>query len=64
MLDLIWFKLLELAKRSAEEERGLVLIEWLVIASAMAIVAAAVVLLLKGAIEHAAHSIVTALGGS
>lgn len=63
MLDLIWFKLLELAKRSAEEERGLVLIEWLVIASAMAIVAAAVVLLLKGPIEHTAHNIVTALGG-
>lgn len=63
MLDLIWFKLLELAKRSAEEERGLVLIEWLVIASAMAIIAAAIVLLIEGPLHHAAQKIITALGG-
>lgn len=63
MLDLIWFKLLELAKRSAEEERGLVLIEWLVIASAMAILAAAIVLLLEGPLHHEAQKIVTSLGG-
>ena len=63
MLDLIWFKLLELAERSAKEERGAAMIEWLVIAGGMAVAAAGVVLLLKEPIEHAANKIVTALGG-
>jgi Flp pilus assembly pilin Flp len=63
MLDLVWFKLLELAVRAKREE-GLVTIEWLVIAGAMAVAAAAAMLAFKGPIEHAVNNIVSALNSA
>lgn len=63
MLDAIWFKLLEVAERAAKEERGDSLINWVVLAVGLAAAAAAVVALLRPAIEHAATKIVSALGG-
>jgi hypothetical protein len=63
MLDAIWFKLLEVAERAAKEERGDSLINWVVLAVGLAAAAAAVVALLRPAIEHAATKIVSSLGG-
>jgi hypothetical protein len=63
MLDLIWFKLLALAQR-AKREDGLVTIEWLVIAGAMAVAAAAAMLAFKGPIEHATNTIINALNSA
>lgn len=63
MLDAIWFKLLEVAERAAKEERGDSLVNWVVLAVGLAAAAAAVVALLRPAIEHAANKIVAALGG-
>ncbi|MFI4991558.1 MAG: hypothetical protein ACHQHO_11695 [Solirubrobacterales bacterium] len=63
MLDAIWFKLLDVAERAAKEERGDSLINWVVLAVGLAAAAAAVVALLRPAIEHAATKIVSALGG-
>jgi hypothetical protein len=62
MLDLIWFKLLEAAERAAKEERGDSLVNWVVLAVGLAAAAAAVVALLRPAIEHAANKIVSMLG--
>lgn len=63
LLDKLWFRLLELAERAAREERGDSLINWVVLAVGLAAAAAAVVALLRPAIEHAANKIVSLLGG-
>jgi hypothetical protein len=52
-----------LAERAAREERGDSLINWVVLAVGLAAAAAAVVALLRPAIEQAANKIVSLLGG-
>jgi uncharacterized protein involved in exopolysaccharide biosynthesis len=63
MLDNLFFRLLEWAQRAAKEERGDSLINWVVLAVGLAAAAAAVVALLRPAIESAANKIVGLLGG-
>jgi hypothetical protein len=62
MLDKLWFALLAAAERAAREERGDSLINWVVLAVGLAAAAAAVVALLRPAIENAANKIVSLLG--
>ncbi|MGH2948618.1 MAG: hypothetical protein ACRDPC_20570 [Solirubrobacteraceae bacterium] len=63
LLDKLWSTLLTLAERAAREERGDSLINWVVMAVGLAAAAAAVVALLRPAIEGAANKIVSLLGG-
>jgi len=63
LLDKLWSTLLTLAERAAREERGDSLINWVVLAVGLAAAAAAVVALLRPAIENAANRIVSLLGG-
>jgi len=63
LLDKLWSTLLTLAERAAREERGDSLINWVVLAVGLAAAAAAVVALLRPAIEQAANRIVSLLGG-
>jgi hypothetical protein len=63
LLDKLWSTLLALAERAAREERGDSLINWVVLAVGLAAAAAAVVALLRPAIENAANRIVSLLGG-
>jgi hypothetical protein len=63
MLDVLWFRLLEWAQRAAREERGDSLVNWVVLAVGLAAAAAAVVALVRPAIETAANKIVSVLGG-
>jgi hypothetical protein len=63
MLDKFWSSLIGLAERVAREERGDSLINWIVLAVGLAAAAAAVVALLRPAIENAANKIVGVLGG-
>jgi hypothetical protein len=63
LLDKLWSTLLALAERAAREERGDSLINWVVLAVALAAAAAVVVALLRPAIEHATQKIVNVLGG-
>jgi hypothetical protein len=61
IVDIIWFRLLALAQRARQEERGDSLINWLVLAIGLAIAAAAVVAILTPAIKEAANKIVSVL---
>jgi hypothetical protein len=61
ILDVIWFRLLAFAQRAQEEERGDSLINWIVLAIGLAAAAAAVVAILRPAIETAANKIVSFL---
>jgi hypothetical protein len=63
MLDVLWFRLLDWAQRAAREERGDSLVNWVVLAVGLAAAAAAVVALVRPAIETAANKIVSVLGG-
>jgi hypothetical protein len=63
LLDKLWSRLLTVAERAAREERGDSLINWVVLAVGLAAAAAAVVALLRPAIEQAANRIVSLLGG-
>jgi hypothetical protein len=63
LLDTLWSTLLTRAERAAREERGDSLINWVVLAVGLAAAAAAVVALLRPAIEQAANRIVSLLGG-
>jgi hypothetical protein len=63
LLDKLWSALLTLAERAAREERGDSLVNWVVLAVGLAAAAAAVVALLRPAIENAANKIVSLLGG-
>ncbi len=63
MLDALWFRLLEWADRVRREERGDSLVNWVVLAVGLAAAAAAVVALLRPAIETAAQKIVSMISG-
>jgi hypothetical protein len=64
MPALIWFRLLAWPDRVRREERGDSMINWLVLAVGLAVAAAAVVALLRPAIESAAQSIVNIISGA
>jgi hypothetical protein len=61
MLDTLWLHFLGAIQRIANEERGDSLINWVVLAVGLAAAAAAVVTLLRPAIESAANDIVSML---
>jgi uncharacterized protein involved in exopolysaccharide biosynthesis len=63
ILDAIWFRLLETAIRVRDEERGDSMVNWVVLAVGLAVAAAAIVALLRPALETAAHKIVSIIGG-
>jgi hypothetical protein len=63
MLDAIWFRLLDWATRVRREERGDSLVNWVVLAVGLAAAAAAVVGLLRPAIEQAGQKIVNFISG-
>jgi hypothetical protein len=63
LLDKLWSTFIALAERAAREERGDSLISWVVLAVGLAAAAAAVVALLRPAIENAANKIVGILAG-
>ena len=63
MLDSFWFQLLAWADRVRREERGDSLVNWVVLAVGLAAAAAAVVALLRPAIETAGQKIVSFISG-
>ncbi|HZR92258.1 MAG TPA: hypothetical protein VFA44_07620 [Gaiellaceae bacterium] len=63
MLDALWFRLLDWADRVRREERGDSLVNWVVLAVGLAAAAAAVVGLLRPAIEQAGQKIVNFISG-
>ena len=63
MLDAIFFRLLEAAERIRREERGDTLVNWVVLAVGLAAAAAAVVALLRPAIETAGQKMVNFISG-
>ncbi len=63
ILDAIWFRLLEVALRVRDEERGDSMVNWLVLAIGLAVAAAAIVAILRGPLEDAANRIVSVLSG-
>jgi hypothetical protein len=63
MFDALWFRLLGWAERISREERGDGLVNWVVLAVGLAAAAAAVVALLKPALETAAQKIVSFISG-
>lgn len=63
ILDAIWFRLLETAQRVREEERGDSMVNWVVLAVGLAIAAAAIVTIVRPALEVAAQKIVSVIGG-
>ena len=63
MLDALWFRLLEWADRVRREERGDSLVNWVVLAVGLAAEAAAVVALLRPAIETAGQKMVNMISG-
>ena len=64
MLDALFFRLLETAERIRREERGDSLVNWVVLAVGLAAAAAAVVALLKPAIQDAGQTMVDFISGS
>jgi hypothetical protein len=64
ILDAIWFRLLETALRVRDEERGDSMVNWLVLAIGLAVAAAAIVAVLRPALETAAQKIVSVLSGA
>jgi hypothetical protein len=63
ILNAVWFRLLAFAQRAYREERGDALINWIVLAIGLAAAAAAVVAIVRPAIETAASHIVKFLTG-
>ena len=63
MLDALWFRLQEWADRVRREERGDSLVNWVVLAVGLAAAAAAVVALLRPAIETAGQKMVNFISG-
>ena len=63
MIDALWFRLLGWADRIRREERGDSLVNWVVLAVGLAAAAAAVVALLRPALEQAAQSIASFISG-
>ena len=64
MLDALWFRLLDAAERLRREERGDSLVNWVVLAIGLAAAAAALVALLKPAIQEGGQKIVNFITGS
>ncbi len=64
MLDALWFRLLDAAERIRREERGDSLVNWVVLAVGLAAAAAAVVALLRPAIQEGGQKIVNFISGS
>jgi hypothetical protein len=64
ILDVIWFRLLETALRVREEERGDSMVNWVVMAVGLAVAAAAIVAVLRPALETAAQKIVNVISGA
>jgi hypothetical protein len=63
MIDALWLRLLGWAERVRNDERGDSLVNWVVLAVGLAAAAAAVVAILRPAIENAAQSIATFISG-
>lgn len=63
MLTMLWLRTLEVGERMHREERGDSLVNWLILTVGLAVAAAAVVALLRPAIETAAEEIVNAISG-
>ena len=63
MIDALWLRLLGWAERVRSDERGDSLVNWVVLAVGLAAAAAAVVAILRPAIENAAQSIATFISG-
>jgi hypothetical protein len=61
ILDAIWLRLLASARRALEEERGDSMINWVVLAVGLSVVAAAIVALLSPALRQAAQHIISEL---
>ncbi len=64
ILDAIWFRLLDTALRVRDEERGDSMVNWVVLAVGLAAAAAAIVAIVRPAIETAANKIVSVLSGA
>ena len=64
MLDRFWFRLLGWVERVRREERGDSLVNWVVLAVGLAAAAAAVVVMLKPAIQDAGQKMVDFISGS
>ncbi len=64
MLDALFFRLLEAAERIRREERGDSLVNWVVLAVGLAAAAAALVALLRPAIQDGGQKIVNLISGS
>jgi hypothetical protein len=63
MLDSLWLCFLAVAKRAVKDERGDGLVNWVVLAVGLAAAAAALVALLRPAIESAGQQIVNFISG-
>jgi hypothetical protein len=63
MLDRLWLRFLNLAERAIKDERGDGLVNWVVLAVGLAAAAAALVALLRPAIESAGQQIVNFISG-
>lgn len=63
ILDVIWFRFLAWAQRAAREERGDSMVNWVVLAVGLALAAAAIVAILRPALETAGQKIVSIVGG-
>jgi hypothetical protein len=63
MIDALWFRFLGWAERIRREERGDGLVNWVVLAVGLAAAAAAVVAILRPALETAAQSIANFISG-
>ena len=64
MFDAFFFRLLEAAERIRREERGDSLVNWVVLAVGLAAAAAAVVAMLKPAIQDGGQRMVDFISGS
>ncbi|HEU6443751.1 MAG TPA: hypothetical protein VFL61_01700 [Gaiellaceae bacterium] len=64
MLDAFFFRLLEAAERIRREERGDTLVNWVVLAVGLAAASAALVALLKPAIQTGGQNIVDFISGA
>ena len=63
MFDRLWLRFLGLAERAVKDERGDGLVNWVVLAVGLAAAAAALVALLRPAIESAGQQIVNFISG-
>jgi uncharacterized protein involved in exopolysaccharide biosynthesis len=63
MIDALWFRLLSWAERIRREDSGEGLVNWVVLAVGLAAAAAAVVALLRPALDQAAQNIANFISG-